>query len=251
MLQSLLPMPMREELSPPPDRLGRSAAAREVAALFGLPEDDDDAPHHEPDAAPQIDVAAPAAGQILLVVGASGAGKSTLLRRLVAGAGQDAAVIDVARVRLRRAACVDQFGGRRPGRVPFALDLLARVGLAEAHTYLRRPAELSDGQRWRLRLAVALARCMTLHARGGTASTPTLLVADEFAAVLDRVSAAVVARSLRRSIDRLSRVGVGVAALLATSHDDLEAALLPDAVARCDFGPVTVTRPSANGAADR
>jgi ABC-type ATPase with predicted acetyltransferase domain len=57
-------------------------------------------------------------------------------------------------------------------------------------------------------------------------------VCDEFAAVLDRVSAAIVARALRRAIDATP----GLSAVVATSHDDLGLALRPDTLIRCDFG---------------
>ena len=121
-------------------------------------------------------------------------------------------------------------------RLRETLLALARVGLAEAWTYLRTPAELSDGQRWRLRLAVALDR-----ARRATTNHPTarvVLVADEFAALLDRVTGCVVARSLRRTIGPGSRV----AALVATAHDGVTRALSPDVLVRCDFGRVTVEK---------
>ncbi|MEL7239943.1 MAG: hypothetical protein AAGK78_13890 [Planctomycetota bacterium] len=72
--------------------------------------------------------------------------------------------------------------------------------------------------------------------RGGRRQTAkgVLLVADEFAAVLDRTTAKLVARALRRTVDRLSRVGVPVAAVVATSHDDLVDALCPDTAHWCD-----------------
>jgi ABC-type ATPase with predicted acetyltransferase domain len=73
---------------------------------------------------------------------------------------------------------------------------------------------------------------MRRHGRGD--GRKQLLVCDEFAVLLDRVSAATVARSLRRAIDRLGRVGVPLAAAVATSHDDLRPALLPDRVRWCE-----------------
>jgi ABC-type ATPase with predicted acetyltransferase domain len=181
----------------------------------------------------------PNPGNILLVTGPSGAGKSMLLRRLAAGAPRNVAVIDVNAIALAPVACVDQFGPR----LADALDLLNRVGLGEACTYLRRPVELSDGQRWRLRLAVAIHRATAMRLAGGRngGREAIVLVADEFCAVLDRVSAAVVARSLRRTIDRLHRAGLPIAALLATSHEDLRRALRPDQAAHCDFASPTGT----------
>ena len=46
-----------------------------------------------------------------------------------------------------------------------ALDLLTACGLSEAQLLLRTPAELSDGQRYRFRLALALAELGSPHPR--------------------------------------------------------------------------------------
>jgi hypothetical protein len=105
-----------------------------------------------------------------------------------------------------------------PGPVEDRLGLLAACGLSEARLLLRTPAELSDGQRYRFRLAFALA-----HASGSKT-----LIADEFAAYLDRTLARVLAFNLRKLV---TRTGVGV--LLATTHDDLTADLRPDLHVRC------------------
>jgi ABC-type ATPase with predicted acetyltransferase domain len=67
----------------------------------------------------------------------------------------------------------------------------------------------------------------------------TTLVCDEFAALLDRVTACIVARCLRRAIDRSNG---RACAIVATSHDDLVRALLPDIVVNCDFFQVTVEK---------
>jgi ABC-type ATPase with predicted acetyltransferase domain len=64
-----------------------------------------------------------------------------------------------------------------------------------------------------------------------------VMTCDEFAAVLDRVTAWVVARCLRRAIDA-SRSKI--AAVVATSHDDLVDALDPEVVVNCDFGKTRV-----------
>src|SRR5437588_32134 len=58
----------------------------------------------------------------------------------------------------------------------------------------------------------------------------SVIAADEFCALLDRVTACVVARNFRRLIDMTN-----IAAVLATSHDDLTRALQPDTIIRCDF----------------
>src|SRR5204862_205805 len=70
--------------------------------------------------------------------------------------------------------------------------------------------------------------------------TDSIIACDEFAAMLDRVSAAVVARALRRIIDQSK-----ASAVVATSHDDLVRALGPDAIVRCDFDHLTVEKGAA------
>jgi ABC-type ATPase with predicted acetyltransferase domain len=171
---------------------------------------------------------------VVLVTGASGAGKSSLLRAVRRrGRGSVAGWIDLDAVRLPSRAVVDVMceamgGGEDEGSIVLALEALSRVGLGEVWTYLRTPARLSVGQRWRLRLAVGLAL-----ARGrGTVGRPCVLAADEFAAPLDRVTALVVARALRRAVDGTP----GVCAVVATSREDLGEALGADRVVRCDFG---------------
>jgi ABC-type ATPase with predicted acetyltransferase domain len=62
-----------------------------------------------------------------------------------------------------------------------------------------------------------------------------VLVCDEYAALLDRVTAAVVSRSIRKLID----VMPWLSAILATAHDDVIRPLQPDRVVHCDFGQVT------------
>jgi ABC-type ATPase with predicted acetyltransferase domain len=162
----------------------------------------------------------PSRGQILLITGPSGAGKSSLLRILRQ---QSKDCLNLLSMPLPNRPLVDCFGN-----VPLeqVLAILSRVGLAEAWSYLRTPSQLSDGQRWRFRLALALCRANSRR--------EPVLIADEFCALLDRVTAAVVARSLRRAICD----DTNLRAILATSHDDLVGALRPDLHIRCDFGRV-------------
>jgi ABC-type ATPase involved in cell division len=175
-------------------------------------------------------------GTITLLTGPSGAGKSSLLRQtrqMIAIDEPARPWIDLATLPLPDdLPLVDCFQD-----LPLrdTLQLLGRVGLGEAWSYLRPPTELSDGQRWRFRLARALhmaaTRIVAADASGAGDCFP-ILVCDEFAALLDRVTARVVSRCLRLSIDAVGRL----AALVATSHDDLEPALKPDTVIDCDFG---------------
>ncbi|HEY7087644.1 MAG TPA: AAA family ATPase [Tepidisphaeraceae bacterium] len=210
---------------PAPIPAARSRRARLVARWFGLVLPDPQQINLAPLQPDQLDLLLPRAGEIVLITGPSGAGKSSLLRLL--------------RARECNRHCIDLAGIRPPNRplvncfektrLEHVLSLLNRVGLSDAWTYLRTPAELSEGQRWRLRLAMAIHR----------ATGPSILMCDEFAALLDRVTAAVVARALRRTIDHSSGQ---LGAVLVTSHDDLLEALAPDVHVYCDFGTITMNR---------
>lgn len=182
-------------------------------------------------------------GQTVLFTGASGSGKSSLLRAAadqLARADKTPApnhpnparlpdVVDVDQLTWESRSLIDQLP------VPFneAMQLLAMCGLAEAHLMLRTPEELSEGQRYRFRLALAVAR------------RPLWIIADEFTATLDRI----LARSIAFNVSRIAarhRIGF----LLATTHEDVAEDLQPDLHIRCRLdGSIRVTPKEGNDAA--
>ena len=191
---------------------------------------------------PQVELAP---GTLTSIYGPSGSGKSVLLRRLrERHKARERRWIDLDAIALPDVPVVNCFG-EQP--IDQTLKLLNRVGLGEAWTYLRTPEELSEGQRFRLRLAIALDVVERMGIRDAAALCPgvgegkgVVIACDEFAAVLDRLTALIVANCLRGVVNGMP----GLAVVVATSHEDLGGALKPDEVVRCDFGKVSVERSS-------
>ncbi len=104
-------------------------------------------------------------GAVTLILGTSGAGKSTLLRAAAERARDlGVAVVNPETIRLRDRPAVELV---RLGRTTDdALAALSDAGLAEASLVVRRPSQMSDGQRARLRLAVALSTIKQHHNNG-------------------------------------------------------------------------------------
>lgn len=194
-----------------------SIKLRRARAMFGLTAEDPDPRCGIAPCAADVDRALRPGG-LALVTGPSGAGKTTILRAVGGiAAGRGEAVIDAwdpGEAGAGARAVVDLFD--LPLRQTLAL--LARAGLADATLYGRRADQLSAGERFRLWVALGMARAESSGERGSA----TLLI-DEFGSLLDPLTAAGVARTLRRWTSA-SRVRV----VCASPHNSLMEALGPD-----------------------
>jgi len=151
-------------------------------------------------------------GDVVLITGASGSGKSTLLKLLTTPRNllKDTlewsgvfpqiknSLVEVLNV---NSFCdlplIDQLGKD----VKEAINLLNSVGLTEAHLYIKKPHQLSDGQRYRF----AIAKLCD--------SKKPIWVADEFASTLNPEMAAIVAKGLRKLAYKY-----GATVILAAPH---------------------------------
>jgi ABC-type ATPase with predicted acetyltransferase domain len=151
-------------------------------------------------------------GDVVYITGQSGSGKSLLLKELerIMRDIEGKKVVNLDRVDLDDTkALIDQVGTDTND----ALRILSIAGLNDAYLYLRRPCELSDGQRYRFRLAKAIE------------SGADVWVADEFMAVLDRTAAKVIAYSVQKTARK-----TGATVIVATTHTDMVPDLQPSLV---------------------
>lgn len=147
-------------------------------------------------------------GDIVYINGQSGSGKSILLRELKSlMGGRGLKVCDLDDVVLEDRPVIDQVGQTTAE----ALELLAKAGISDAWIYIRKPSELSDGQRYRLRLAKVME------------SDADVWAADEFGAILDRVTAKNIAFTMSKVARRM-----GKTFMVATTHTDLIEELGPN-----------------------
>ena len=140
---------------------------------------------------------------ILLICGKSGSGKSTILREIYG---------DVKPIEYDYDKCViSQFPRLSEEE---ACDLLSSIGLASVPTWLRKPQELSNGERARLDIAKAI-----YDANGG------IVVLDEYTSVVNRSAA----KSMSFALQRYARQK-GLKIIIASCHFDIIEWLQPDYV---------------------
>ncbi|MCW4005282.1 MAG: ATP-binding cassette domain-containing protein [Candidatus Bathyarchaeota archaeon] len=151
---------------------------------------------------------------IVYITGDSGSGKSVLLRAIRADLGDEA--IDLSEVAVDPDKPLIETVGTT---VEESLELLSKVGLNDAFLFLRTYSQLSDGQRYRYRIAKLIE------------SGKQWWLMDEFAACLDRDTAKIIAYNLQK-IARQQ----GKAVIAATTHSDLQKDLKPSVLVRKRFG---------------
>ena len=148
-------------------------------------------------------------GNIVYITGPSGAGKSVLLKELEKSVPAPDRV-NLAQIKLPRdktlVDCID-------GDLITSLRTLSIAGLSDCFCILNQPANLGDGQKYRFRLAMALA------------AKKKFIFADEFCSNLDRTTAAVISYNIHKFARR-----TGTTFILASSHDDILLDLSPDVI---------------------
>ncbi|MEM1566723.1 MAG: ATP-binding cassette domain-containing protein [Candidatus Bathyarchaeia archaeon] len=142
-------------------------------------------------------------GDIVYITGESGSGKSTLLKALEKDIRQHT-----------RQTCINIKAIKPPPDKPIietvgknfqeALELLSHVGLNDAFLFLRPYRQLSDGQKYRYKIAKMIE------------SGAQVWILDEFASTLDRDTAKIVAYNLQKLARKTCKT-----VLAATTHMDL------------------------------
>jgi len=151
---------------------------------------------------------------IVYITGDSGSGKSVLLKAILQDLSGEAMNIDDVDIDVDKP-LIETVGKT----VKEGLELLSRVGLNDAFLFLRTYNQLSDGQKYRYRLAKLLE------------SQKQWWIMDEFAATLDRDTAKIVAYNLQKIARK-----EGKAVIAATTHKDLAEDLAPSVHIHKRFG---------------
>jgi ABC-type lipoprotein export system ATPase subunit len=159
-------------------------------------------------------------GQVVYITGDSGSGKSILLNQIIEQArcsnefGKN--IADNSSLKVDENEILVESVGSDVGE---AISILSMAGLNEAFLMLRRYKELSDGQKYRYRIAKMID------------SAAGLWAFDEFCAILDRTTAMAVSYTIQKTARKLGKTLV-----VATTHEDLLRDLKPDIWIRKLFG---------------
>jgi ABC-type ATPase with predicted acetyltransferase domain len=145
---------------------------------------------------------------IIYITGVSGSGKSVLLRSIAEtlDANMSQYSLFSKRESKRNNAIIETIGKD----FEEAMYLLNTAGLSEAFIYFKKFVELSEGQKYRFYLAKLME------------SESDVIIVDEFATSLDRITAKTVAYNYQKVIRRRKK-----RLIVATCHDDLIKELRP------------------------
>jgi hypothetical protein len=149
------------------------------------------------------------AGDVVYITGPSGAGKSVLLRQLQESIPKEQSInladIDLSEVE-SVIDCMD-------GDLQEGLKVLSKAGLSDVFTIINKPARLSEGQKYRFRLAKALS------------SNKKYIFADEFCSNLDAITASVISYNIRKIANQSK-----VTFILAGNDENILYDLQPDVI---------------------
>jgi ABC-type lipoprotein export system ATPase subunit/GNAT superfamily N-acetyltransferase len=176
-------------------------------------------------------------GDVVLITGASGSGKSTLLRlftskrsvlrKTVQWSGTfprfSSSLVEVLNTESALSkSLIDQV--KTDKNIKEAIGLLNSVGLTEAYLYIKRPNQISDGQRYRF----AIARLCD--------SEKPIWIADEFVSTLSSEMAAIVAKGIRKLAYKF-----GATLIVAAPHiNNFLGSLLPNKLIKLTWGSKAV-----------
>jgi len=153
-------------------------------------------------------------GDLIYVTGDSGGGKSLLLKAFKNYFGEEA--VELSDLEVSSEETLIEGVGKD---VKQAIEILSMVGLNDAFLFLRKFKELSDGQKYRYRLAKLL-----------DCKEKSVWVVDEFCATLDRVMARIVAYLFQKVARRLGKTVV-----VGTTHRDIIEDFQPDVLVEKGF----------------
>jgi ABC-type transport system involved in cytochrome c biogenesis ATPase subunit/N-acetylglutamate synthase-like GNAT family acetyltransferase len=146
-------------------------------------------------------------GNVIYATGDSGGGKTLLLKAFKDFFGEEAVALSDLEINPEET-LVEGVGKD----VKEAIEILSLCGLNDAFLFLRKYKELSDGQKYRYKLAKLIDN-----------REKTVWIIDEFCATLDRVMARIIAYLIQKTARKL-----GKTLIAATTHSDLVEDFQPD-----------------------
>ena len=153
-------------------------------------------------------------GDLIYITGDSGGGKTLLLKAFKEFFGDEATALSDFEIDPDET-LVEGIGGDAKE----AIETLSLCGLNDAFLFLRKYKELSDGQKYRYKLAKLIDNKET-----------KVWIIDEFCATLDRVMARIIAYLIQKVARKLGKTVVA-----ATTHQDLVEDFQPDILVEKGF----------------